>query len=175
MLTCHPREGGGLLLGLTDDVDCAVVEVAPAAPAAVQQGGEGDGSQPLPGFAVAHTASIPALAYITAGASLHSRSSVMNLPAGCGTQSQGQASSAPCCVSGRSSALCSFHHLRLPARHTWRRQAAAQIPAAGAAGGRFGSRTGRITQVGMLSTWQGPEFLAHAGRVVFVGRAVVCS
>jgi hypothetical protein len=61
VLTCN-QEPGRLLLGLTDDVDCAVVEVAPAAGTACPAG-----ALPAGAFWVQHTTSVPALAYVAAG------------------------------------------------------------------------------------------------------------
>eukprot|EP00887_Chlorella_sp_A99_P007189 scaffold2.g7189.t1 len=61
LLSCQVQ-AGGLLLGLTDDVDCAVVAVAPASSA-----GTGSGAGAGGGFAAMHVASIPALGYVCAG------------------------------------------------------------------------------------------------------------
>ncbi|GAB4820252.1 hypothetical protein N2152v2_007298 [Parachlorella kessleri] len=61
VLSCQLQQDR-LLLGLTDDVDCAVVEVACMAGAAGSQ----DGLSTC-GFKVQHATSVPALAYVAAG------------------------------------------------------------------------------------------------------------
>ena len=60
-----------LLLGLTDDVDCAVVAVGCTSPEAAGAGG-GEGAagpeEAALGFVIQHVASVPALSYVAAGA-----------------------------------------------------------------------------------------------------------
>ncbi len=62
-----------LLLGLTDDVDCAVVAIgctSPEAAAAASGGGSGAAGpeEAAAGFVIQHVASVPALSYVAAGA-----------------------------------------------------------------------------------------------------------
>jgi KUP system potassium uptake protein len=62
----RPR-GSRLLLGLTDDVDCAVVAVSCSRGANDGDGGGGDEGGAGAGFVIEHVTSIPALAYVAAG------------------------------------------------------------------------------------------------------------
>lgn len=79
-----PHGGGGidassgsqasprLLLGLTDDVDCAVVAIGCASPEAAAAGASTSGGAAGPeeaaaGFVIQHVASVPALSYVAAG------------------------------------------------------------------------------------------------------------
>lgn len=59
-----------LLLGLTDDVDCAVVAIGCTTPETAAAGAGGGAALPeeaATGFVIQHVASVPALSYIAAG------------------------------------------------------------------------------------------------------------
>lgn len=65
-----PASSGGLLLGLTDDVDCALVTAAfskPAAAAAAAGISSDGGSSSSGDLLVTHSAFLPAIAYVVAG------------------------------------------------------------------------------------------------------------
>jgi KUP system potassium uptake protein len=62
----RPR-GSRLLLGLTDDVDCAVVAVSCSRGTSGGDGGGGGEGGAGAGFVIEHVTSIPALAYVAAG------------------------------------------------------------------------------------------------------------
>ena len=60
--------GSRLLLGLTDDVDCAVVTVScRSQDVAAGESGAGGAEEAAAGFVIEHATSLPALAYVTAG------------------------------------------------------------------------------------------------------------
>lgn len=66
------QAGPRLLLGLTDDVDCAVVAIGCASPEAAAAGastssGASGPEEAAAGFVIQHVASVPALSYVTAG------------------------------------------------------------------------------------------------------------
>ena len=67
VLGCQRAGRARLLLGLTDDVDCAVLEISVTLPASELDVPSASMVGALPGYAVRHVASVPALAYVAAG------------------------------------------------------------------------------------------------------------